>query len=139
MFKNREHAEEFILDSGWKRFLDLMILDGQIKFKDSKPMQHEKKKMTRKEVIEIFKKHMPIVRNPESTIDFYIETGMLEIVEEVEPKDNTRQALCSIITEIEVRKGPYYGDPKIYPSEYGAGCLIDGLKMKGYKIVKDDT
>lgn len=41
-----------------------------------------KAKMTRKEAIECFKKHMPAVVNPERCIDFYIEAGMLEIVEE---------------------------------------------------------
>ena len=45
-------------------------------------MQHEKKKMTRKEAIAAFEYHMPDVRNASRTIDFYIEAGMLEIVEE---------------------------------------------------------
>ena len=44
-------------------------------------MQHEKKKMTRKEAIDSLQKHCP-VNNPGAIIDFYIEAGMLEIVEE---------------------------------------------------------
>lgn len=50
--------------------------------REMKMTTHEKKKMTRKEAIEIFKKHMPDVVKAEKTIDFYIEAGMLEIVEE---------------------------------------------------------
>lgn len=56
-------------------------IDYQNQMKEYK-MQHEKKKLTRKEAIEIFSKHMPDVRNASKTIDFYIEAGMLEIVEE---------------------------------------------------------
>lgn len=54
--------------------------------REMKMTTHEKKKMTRKEAIEIFKKHMPDVVKAESTVDFYIEAGMLEIVEEEKRK-----------------------------------------------------
>jgi hypothetical protein len=46
-------------------------------------MQHEKKKkLTRNEAIALFSKHMPDVVKADRTIEFYIEAGMLEIVEE---------------------------------------------------------
>lgn len=42
-----------------------------------------KAKMTRKEAVECFKKHIPdTIAKVENLIDFYIEAGMLEIVEE---------------------------------------------------------
>lgn len=44
---------------------------------------HEKKKMTRKEAIDSLRKHCP-VDYPEQIIDFYIEAGMLEIVEDLD-------------------------------------------------------
>lgn len=43
---------------------------------------HEKKKMTRKEAIAAFRRHMPDAVNADKVVDFYIEAGMLEIVEE---------------------------------------------------------
>lgn len=79
-------------------------------------MQHEKKKMTRKEAIEIFKKHMPDVVKAERTIDFYIDAGMLEIVEE-----------------------PYY-DHKIVEalakSQISANAVMMELDRAGFKIVE---
>lgn len=48
-------------------------------------MTHEKKKMTRAEAIELIKKHMPDAIGHDQVIDFYIEAGMLEIVEEKKP------------------------------------------------------
>ena len=47
-------------------------------------MQHEKKKMTRKEAIDSLQKHCT-VNDPGAIIDFYMEAGMLEIVEEEGP------------------------------------------------------
>lgn len=35
--------------------------------------------MTRADVAKLFAKHMPDVRNPERTIDFYVEAGMLAL------------------------------------------------------------
>lgn len=43
---------------------------------------HEKKKMTRKEAIECLQKHVMPIHNADQLVDFYIEAGMLEIVEE---------------------------------------------------------
>ena len=45
-------------------------------------MQREKKKMTRKEAIACLQKHVMPIHNADQLIDFYIEAGMLEIVEE---------------------------------------------------------
>lgn len=48
-----------------------------------KHLMPTKHKMTRAEAIECFKKHFPAdVYPPSRVIDFYIEAGMLEIVEE---------------------------------------------------------
>lgn len=41
-----------------------------------------KHKMTRAEAITMIKRHMPDAQGHERVIDFYIEAGMLEIVEE---------------------------------------------------------
>lgn len=61
------------------------FIDGKpilIQFcKEDLKMQHEKKKMTRKEAIACFQKHTAIYE-AENVINFYIEAGMLEIVEE---------------------------------------------------------
>ena len=47
------------------------------------------------------------------------------------------EAICAIMIETEVRSGPDYDKKYVaYPSAYGAGCLIDGLRNKGYEIVK---
>lgn len=49
-----------------------------------KHLMPTKHKMTRAEAIELLKKHFPCSGNENKTIDFYIEAGMLEIVEEKE-------------------------------------------------------
>lgn len=41
-----------------------------------------KHKMTRQEAIACFEKHMPMAKGAPNIIDFYVEAGMLEIVEE---------------------------------------------------------
>lgn len=52
-----------------------------------KHLMPTKHKMTRAEAIELLKKHFPCSGNENKTIDFYIEAGMLEIVEEEIKKD----------------------------------------------------
>lgn len=59
-------------------------------------MPTEKKKLTRKEAIKLFSKYMPGIYNAESVIDFYIEAEMLEIVEEMSPREKFRQALSDL-------------------------------------------
>lgn len=49
-----------------------------------------KHKMTRKEAIACFEKHMPMAYGAPSIIDFYVEAGMLEIVEENFNKNDVR-------------------------------------------------
>lgn len=47
------------------------------------------------------------------------------------------KVLRAIMIETEVRQGPDYGKLYAsYPSLYGAGCLIDGLRNKGFQITK---
>lgn len=95
MFKNRESIDEFIQLNGIKAFLDLMILDGEIKtyeycglteavkFKENNKMP-TKHIMTRAEAIECFTKHMPWTTgsSAEKVINFYVAAGMLEIKED---------------------------------------------------------
>lgn len=53
-----------------------------------------------------------------------------------ELRDKIRKAIQSIMVETECRQGMYQGMLYTgYFTEYGAGCIIDGLKNKGYKIV----
>lgn len=72
--------------------------------------------------------------------ELFIDFCMREkVVIEPDPPELSKemQAICAIMIEIEVRSGPDYDKKYVaYPSEYGAGCLIDGLRNKGYEIVK---
>ena len=132
-------CKEWGLNGYYCEFPNLNIKNCKLKIQQGKiNMQHEKKKMTRAEAIACILKHIPAAHNAAGVIDFYIEAGMLEIVEEKITSNPVILALCAIMTEIEVRQGPDYGKLYVaYPSQYGASCLIDGLKVKGYKIVKD--
>lgn len=87
MFKNRESIDEFIALNGIKIFLDLMILDGEIKLYEHKGLKITDKPkhiMTRAEAIACFTKHMatPSATSAERIIDFYIAAGMLEVKKE---------------------------------------------------------
>lgn len=60
--------------------------------------------------------------------------GLLHFEPEFTPE---RKALHAIMTETEVRQGADYGKLTCgYISEYGSGCIISGLEVKGFKIVK---
>lgn len=76
--------------------------------KDKEMTDKPKHKMTRAEAIACFSKHMPIVQRPEDTIDFYIEAGMLEIVEE----------------------------EKVWVCGMPFNIIEEDLNKKGYKIIK---
>lgn len=59
----------------------------------------------------------------------------LVMVDPSEQLTPVQKAVCSIMIETEVRQGPDYG--KItpgYPSAYGAGCLIEGLRKKDMSL-----
>jgi hypothetical protein len=73
---------------------------------------------------------------PETLIQALEALGLIKFKEE-ETINLVMKALCAIMIETEVRSGPNYGVLyTAYPSEFGAGCLIDGLRNKGYEIVK---
>lgn len=63
--------------------------------------------------------------------------GLIHFQPDLSP---VQKALCAIMTETEVRQGEDYGKLTCgYISEYGSDCIIDGLKQKGYKIVKNSS
>lgn len=74
------------------------------------------------------------IAHPEAFIQALEAIGLIKFKEKLSKE---MEAICAIMIEIEVRSGPDYDKKYVaYPSVYGAGCLIDGLRNKGYEIVK---
>jgi hypothetical protein len=77
------------------------------------------------------------ISHPECFVQALEAMGLIKFKEPDLPP--VMQALCAIMTEIEVRQGPDKCKEQVgYVSQYGAGCLIDGLRQKGYEIVKSN-
>ena len=84
-------------------------------------MQHEKKKMTRKEAIACLQKHVMPIHNADQLVDFYIEAGMLEIVED-KPEDT-----YVLVKDID-------GDTQ----RVAISNIKTSLASMGYKLIKID-
>lgn len=74
---------------------------------------------------------------PEAFIQALEAMGLIKFKEPDMPP--VMKALCAIMTETEVRQGPDYGKLTTGQiSQYGAGCIIDVLRAKGFEIVKSN-